>query len=149
MTKGHFYPFQVHIQGPRGPKMAIFCGKIASKGRAGSRVRHATWKVLLPPVHPSPPHHHPQPPHHHSPPLLCSCSAISTSSLSSSPHTTLASCHSCPFLPPTQRSTFCLEIWGLNVIMDTQEARMSGAWRVQTKNPNTTATAHHSVLTLN
>ena len=26
MTKGHFYPFQVHIQGPRGPKMAIFYG---------------------------------------------------------------------------------------------------------------------------
>ena len=70
---------------------------------------------------------------------------ISSSSLSSSPHTTLASCHSCPFLPPTQRSTYCLEIWGLYVIMDTQEARMSGAWRVQTKNPNTTATAHHSV----
>ena len=73
---------------------------------------------------------------------------ISSYSLSSSPHTTLASCHSCPFLPPTQRSTYCLEIWGLYVIMDTQEARMSGAWRVQTKNPNTTATAHHSVLTL-
>ncbi len=26
MTKGHFYPFQVHIQGPRGPEMAIFFG---------------------------------------------------------------------------------------------------------------------------
>ena len=31
-------------------------------------------------------------------------------------------------------------------IMDTQEARMSGAWRVQTKNPNTTATAHHKAI---
>ena len=51
MTKGHFHPFQVHIQGPRGPKMAIFYGKIASKDRASSRVRQPTWKVSSAPYH--------------------------------------------------------------------------------------------------
>ena len=51
MTKGHFYPFQVPIQGPRGPKMAIFYGKVASKGRASSRVGQPTWKVSSAPYH--------------------------------------------------------------------------------------------------
>ena len=51
MTRGHICPFQAPIQSPRGPKMAIFHGKIASKGRAASKVRYPTWKVSGTPYH--------------------------------------------------------------------------------------------------
>ena len=51
MTKDHFCPFQAPFQDSRGKKNCYFYGKIASKGRASSRVGQPTWKVSCAPYH--------------------------------------------------------------------------------------------------
>ena len=51
MTMDHFCPFQAPFQDSRGQKNGYFYGKIASKGRASSRVGQPTWKVSSAPYH--------------------------------------------------------------------------------------------------